>query len=139
LPELDFNLRQLMTHVNEKTCNYLKTKSLAFGHNKQGLRTMQGGGGELRNTRYNANTLQNILHFFHWVQQNGNNFAHTDRPAVAALDDTLKTFNRMLEEATTGSFPNVSSKNKRHNKLPPNAIMLIREMVKEVEKDLKNG
>jgi hypothetical protein len=95
-----------MTRVDEKTCEYLATKSLALVHNTT-ARTMVLQGST---TQYSPDTLQHILRFFHWVQHNGNNFAHTGRPAVAALDDTLKTVNDMLQKATKGPFANVSKK-----------------------------
>jgi hypothetical protein len=36
--ELDFDLRQLMTRVNEKTCKHLNTKSLARAHNEKAIK-----------------------------------------------------------------------------------------------------
>jgi hypothetical protein len=72
------------------------------------------------------------------VQDNGNNFAHAGRPATAALDDTLKTFNEMLDKATIGPFPSPKNKKNDNDKLPNVAVKLIKAMAKEVQNDLEN-
>jgi hypothetical protein len=98
-----------MTRVDKKTCQRLKTESLAFHHNKT-ARTLDDQGST---TQYSADTLQHVRRFFHWGQHDGNNFAQTGRPAVAALADTINKFNGMLETAKNGPFPNLSNSKKK--------------------------